>query len=766
MRITQTTLGPWTSQRAAACLSLMVVGFSSLLTQVLLVRELSSSFYGNELFVAWILFAWLLWSGLSSLVWGGWLRKHEAKASMLWGLHLGLALVLPLTLVAGRLARLAAGPLTTLPDLPRSLLIAFLVPLPAITALTALFLTLARWLAEVYPDQTAGKAMGQAYMWETLGFVLGSAAFSGWFVFRDTLYIALWLQWAQIAAACGIYASASLSSIMRRVVTVIIVAIATFFAATHNALSTLTLHPLFPHQQIVAHRQTIYGPVTLTHMAGQWNLFAGGALVGSNAETEWNEELVHLTFLAHPEPHRVLLVGGGFTGALAEILKHGVRRVDYVEANPGLFRLTAAYIRKSRTDVFDDPRVQTIESDPPAFLNRLRRRGETNSYDVILLNLPAPSTLFMNRMFTLEAVSALKTLLRPGGILATHLPFAPDYLTPEQCALASTVYHTWRAVFDHVDFVAEYSLILLASNEPFSLDPQTLGARLTERRIQTEFVSPLFLEYRIRNDRNRLAREIFQQLPSDLNRNSKPRAVYYALIRWLALLHPRAARAIWAHAPSSPLWLLTLPVAAFVITRSRSPSSVKSITGPMGCASFSVMTLETAILFSFQIFYGYLHYRIAAVIGCLMLGMALGSHWGTRTRCAEARTVAVLHAAFLVCALLLAGTNSLATPQLSLGVNSLQVALLVLAGTAGFIGGAEFAINSRRYADSSSSLRHWGLVYSADLFGACLGALVLGLWLLPTWGLPMSLLALGAANAAVIFALPTRHSPEVATANR
>ena len=38
--------------------ALFVLGFTSVVAQVLIIRELSASFYGNEFFTGWALFSW------------------------------------------------------------------------------------------------------------------------------------------------------------------------------------------------------------------------------------------------------------------------------------------------------------------------------------------------------------------------------------------------------------------------------------------------------------------------------------------------------------------------------------------------------------------------------------------------------------------------------------------------------------------------------------------------------------------------------------
>ena len=49
-------------------LSLFILGFSSLVSQIVMTRELVVSFYGNEFFIGWLLFGWLFWVGIGSVI--------------------------------------------------------------------------------------------------------------------------------------------------------------------------------------------------------------------------------------------------------------------------------------------------------------------------------------------------------------------------------------------------------------------------------------------------------------------------------------------------------------------------------------------------------------------------------------------------------------------------------------------------------------------------------------------------------------------------
>lgn len=82
--------------------SFLVLGITSLVAQVLAVRELLVIFYGNEFFMGWTLFAWLFWVAVGALLAGRIPRRFSTGILPLAGCHAWAALSLPLVLMCIR----------------------------------------------------------------------------------------------------------------------------------------------------------------------------------------------------------------------------------------------------------------------------------------------------------------------------------------------------------------------------------------------------------------------------------------------------------------------------------------------------------------------------------------------------------------------------------------------------------------------------------------------------------------------------------------
>jgi spermidine synthase len=120
--------------------------------------------------------------------------------------------------------------------------------------------------------------------------------------------------------------------------------------------------------------------------------------------------LAHLAMTQHRDPRRVLLVGGGLRGTLREIVRHEVASVDYVELDPALLAAAAPYLAAGTRAALADPRVRVLHTD-----GRLFVKAGGDAYDLIVVDVPDPTTAVLNRFYTVEFFAEAAARLRPGG---------------------------------------------------------------------------------------------------------------------------------------------------------------------------------------------------------------------------------------------------------------------------------------------------------------------------------------------------------------
>jgi len=101
-------------------------------------------------------------------------------------------------------------------------------------------------------------------------------------------------------------------------------------------------------------------------------------------EKSYHEPLVHPAMLSHPNPKRVLIIGGGDGGALREVLRHDVEKVVMVEIDGKVIEVCRRYLGVDK-GAFDDPRAEVIVGDGVEFLRNTKER-----FDVIIVDSTDP----------------------------------------------------------------------------------------------------------------------------------------------------------------------------------------------------------------------------------------------------------------------------------------------------------------------------------------------------------------------------------------
>jgi len=396
--------------------------------------------------------------------------------------------------------------------------------------------------------------------------------------------------------------------------------------------------------------------------------------------------------------------------------------------------------------------------------HHIRRRTDESdggAYDVVIINLPNPGTLLVNRFFTREFYRDVRRRLAPGGVLAVQLAFSPDYLGPELEELGASIFRTLQAEYGSVRLLPGYELLYLASDgrhrPPGAAD---LADRYAERGLETDFVFPAAMAERLGTDRIRQVREAFEaNATARINRDFRPVACQYNLVYWLRSFHPRAAALMRHLGGAGWAWGLLLVILTVLgMGAAVSRGGIRQTAAwAKGVGSFTLMGCELILLLSYQSLCGHLHYRLALLLAALMMGMAAGAARGVRHLAKSGPgTLALIHGGMAAYAAVLAGALQWIAPSVSGPSAGGDAVFLALAGVIGFLGGSEFPVAACIHLAGKPSGRT-GTIYAVDLAGSCLGALLVSLWALPVLGAGSTFLLLAGLNAAVALLCRQRH---------
>lgn len=760
---------------------LVLIGFTAVIAQIVLMRELVVVFCGNEISLGLMLATWLLWTAVGSSLLGRLGARVRQPRKLVAGLEGLIAVVFPLTILAVRASKSVFGSVPGELQGPGAMLLTSLATLSVFCAISGwLFAAGSRLYAEEL-NRTTAAATGWVYLLEALGSGVGGILAS--------LVLIRYLSAFEIASLLGLLnllAAACLVVRARRrrlaICGALVVAfVLLVFPIGSRWLEAVSLAHFWRGLPLVTTRQSAYGNLAVVGTEASRSLFENGLIVFNAPDPAAAEEAVHFALLQHPSPRSLLLIGGGLNGSLAQALQHSsLERVDYVELDPAILELAQKYFLKEWAPIRADPRVRVHHTDGRLFLKRTNE-----SFDVIIVNLPDPQTAQLNRFYTEEFFREAARKLSPAGILSFQLSAAENYISPELAEFLRCINRTLREVFAEVTAMPGDTVHFFAASRAGILiaDAPGLLGRLRSRQLRTSYVREYFIPFRMTRDRMRdLESQIRPRADTPVNRDFAPIAYYFDVALWSGRFDRRyrewfqsiAGARFGGMAAGAALLLFAVAVVLRWLPRKeqRPRASAGFCTAAMG---FTLMGLEVLLLLAFQAIYGYVYHQLAIVIAGFMAGMALGSWRGMRSTAGMRSLAGLQGIAALSSLMIYAVFRVLAPVQNPLGLFLVsQILFPALALLCGLLGGYQFPVASRIFfAGSKRAAGSPGTLYALDLLGACLGAVLLSAYLVPLFGFfktallmallnlaPAALAALGASPGVKCLREPRRGGPE------
>ena len=603
-------------------LILFNIGLISLLSQVILLRELAVAFYGVELIYLYALGIWLFFTAAGAML----SRCCIATSGTITVAFLFLAILLPTDVLFVRAGRLlfAGVPGAYLPFyqqlivpvlalFPVGLLTGFLFPLTAVIYINKKPLK-ERGNGNIHTPQ---RTLALAYGIESLGALAGGILSSLFLKFHIPLLAATLLCSAFIALTPLIFLKENECGFFKGLRTwklAPVVAICCLVALGWTSwLDRKTIAWNHPH--LVESQDTAYGRITVTGLSGQAAVFENDVLSFETEGTE-GETFAHLTALQHPRPRKILLLGGGMEGIVESLRQHSPEKIDVVELNREMVPMVSRHLPPQRQSSLNSPPVRLIYADPRDFLR------QSDAYDLILIAMPDPASGQTNRFYTREFFQTCAARLYPGGVIGLRLRSAENIWPPPLIYRMTSIYGALKAVFPYVLFLPGTTNIVTAASTPLADEAAPLIERWHYRQISARLVRPPFISYLFGNDRFQEIRNILQKTAVSANSDIRPVCYRYTIQLWLSKFFPRASFLDLTVPLPVVLFFLTVIAGAFFL--SRSYPLIRRIF-MAAVAGFCGMILQSILLLHYQVKDGALYQDIGLLIACFMAGMALGA---------------------------------------------------------------------------------------------------------------------------------------------
>ncbi len=736
------------------------MGFSAMISQVVLLRELVLFFTGNELVLGIILALWLLWTAFGSGLVGRLIKFSSQPPHLMIICQLFLVILLPLTVLCIRLSKsifaIPIGEITS----PLLILLVPLLSLAPVCIIIGFLYTLGCKLLSQIHHENDSLIPGRVYLFEAVGSgIAGFIASIFLFRFLDNFQIVTLVCIVNLTVAF-LFWSIIGHKLFPLFFFLAVIAIA-FITLLFPRLDDFSKQKMWQPLELVHSETTIYGNITVTRLGESISFYENGVLMFTHPDLMSAEESVHFALLEHPDPRNILLIGGDAAGSLAQVLNHpGIQHVDFVLLDPASIQLTQQFIPQT-SKILKNERVKTWYID-----GRLFVQLTTAQYDVIIVKLPDPQTAMINRFYTTEFYQSVKKLMNENGILAFSMTSSENVLSDEQTILLSCLYRTMAKSFKDMVLIPGNSIHFIGSISSNILknDPEVLIQRLQQRNLLTVYVREYYIPFRMTDDRmDYVIKKIAVDPANIVNRDFRPIGYFYNIVLWLTYFNIdlKSLLNFLSQANVLIFILLILLVAGPIIILSHFSAKKHRNIKPIilftiMTIGFSEISLEVLIILGFQAIYGYAYYQLALIMSGFMIGLTLGSWFSLKaikTMKARFRNF-ILFQIILTCYPLIIAAVLFLLSQNTLSAFFIQIIFLLLIVGVGLIGGYQFPLANYLIFNAQQRIeRSGGMLYASDLFGSVIGALITSTVLIPILGLVYTGIGFSMINLAILFVL-------------
>ena len=757
--------------------AILVKGFSALVAQILLLRELLIVFSGNELSIGIILANWLILGAFGSYVAG---RRAERSRYALEAFTVITILFSLALLIAIYLTRILKGAMDisigeSIGFLP--MLFSSLVVLSAVSILQGALFT---YSCRIYSrlSSPGAASVGRVYVYETVGTIIGGIACT-WFLvtyfnsFEAATGIALLNFVVCLVLLIPYWKKGLLQKTLLAFLSVLILSSGCALVAGQvDKLHHSSINAQWKNQNVVHYQNSEYGNICVIENEGQYSFFLDGIpnLITPVPDIPSLEEFVHLALLAHPQPINLLILSGGAGGMINEALKHpSIAAIEYAELDPLLLDLIRKFSTPLTESELNDSRVKIQHVDGRLLLNRTQ-----NQYDVIFVGIQEPSSLQANRFFTKEFFSLVKERLNQGGILVLGLPGSLTYVNEELRNLNSCIFNTLDSVFSHIRVIPGDGRNLFLSSDSRGItriDKMQIIERLSQRNIAAEVMVPWHIEKKLHAGWQDWFSRFLEGGSQKINSDFTPLGVFYSIAHWNAVFAPSLS-GIFSQFENitlnSVVLLFVVVLVFYVLFRPRNRQFFQgSITLCIITTGFAGMMFDLMIIFAFQSIYGYVFSWIGILVAAFMAGAA-GGAWLITTVLGRIKnhfkvfkTIELAIIGFAVAFPLV----FLAMPTWPGGSGAFvifKVLFLTLSFISGFLTGSQFPLANKLYLNKSRNISQTaGWLYAADLLGGWLGGIAGAVVLLPVLGLAGTCLTVALLKLTSFTVLTTQHDRQL-----
>ncbi len=552
-----------------------------------------------------------------------------------------------------------------------------------------------------------GKAP-EVYSFEAIGAFTGGALFTFLLAGHIDIYTL-----TMIIAVINILVSAYL--MRKKAVILLIMLPVVFYIGGISILPSLQ----YKGVEFIKRTESRYGEIAVLKIKDQLNVYSSEKLQFSYPDHQTEEQMTHLPMSLHPFAREILVVGGS-PAVIREFLKYSISHIDFVEIDPLMIEVSKDLLDPGDRKYLSDKIVKMLHIDARRYIKSVL----SPKYDLIVLNIPAPSTANINRYYTKEFFEETKSVLNEKGILYLSLPVSYGYIGRRMQTANGSIYGSLKAVFPHVEVSSEEYGIIIASKDPIETNPDVLSKRLSRKEIDMKYFRSYILRDAFSPLQVIMVKERLGKI-KELNSDMRPVSYLYNLMLWAEIHGGKWLNLILGldeYEFLVVIGIIFILITLFFVKKGGTVSYVLFTTG------YITMAFSLIAILAYQAYSGYIYEMIGLLTGTFMLGGAAGSYV---MRNIQRPLKWLMMFDFLTIILMF----------MAILFMKKEFVFYLFIFAAGILGGGQFATANLTLKEKGS-IAIAGKLYAIDLAGSFLGSFLTAIFMFPLTGMQNTILFL------------------------
>ena len=235
------------------------------------------------------------------------------------------------------------------------------------------------------------------------------------------------------------------------------------------------------------HRELFRGRTAFQEVAllqnplyGTYLLLDGDFQSATRDEFIYHETIVHPAMIVHPDPRRVVILGGGEGATLREVLRYpSVQEAFLVDLDREVVEVCRHHAPEYASGAFEDSRTRLVFDDARAFLE-----GVEGNFDVVISDLTDPHPESPSQsLFSQDFFHLVRESLAEPGIFSMQAGRG-DFLHLEgHCRIREALSRVFPKVTSLVTSIPSFHANWAFATASSSLDPALLDSSEVDRRL-------------------------------------------------------------------------------------------------------------------------------------------------------------------------------------------------------------------------------------------------------------------------------------------